>query len=180
MIAFNIQAPTGISERAQTRTETIMLEGIEEEITTTRYDSEYGYAIWLDAERYELLPGLEGSDADVYAPIGTGYEIIASLSIRIQNYGTNYSLNDELRALYQEYDAHGLNNYDWYEMELKDDFLSDYEVMALGATGNGRSYELYVIGTDTKIYSAVIDCSVEAAEGHGARLSYMLSSFEAL
>jgi len=175
-ILFGLSSLIVLAE-SQKRTETIMLEGMDEEIETTRIESDRGYAIWLDTSMFELLPEGEGAGYDQYAPIGAGYGSPVRLCIHgwsAPDYTVDDALRDTMTTLAE-------NGYQTYEFELAEGFLESYEVRgAYGIKDDELHVVYYLIGTENGIYYASIEYPMEAAEGSAARLMRAMASFEAV
>ncbi|MCG7343775.1 hypothetical protein MHZ92_06495 [Sporosarcina sp. ACRSL] len=131
------------------------------------------YIIYVDESRYKMI---KGEDADVITTIEPLPEKYPEVSMEIRQYPSN-----KPEALVKE-----------IEEELKIDFpdLRDVETVSEPVEGfwlhgltevtwDGKVIDVYVI-SNGKDGSFVITKKyfLEAAEGHGARFSHMLKSFE--
>lgn len=175
MIAFMLMPGFAAAEQSETRMETIMLEGVAEEIETTRFESNRGYSIWLDTSRFELLPEDEGGGVDQYVPIDGGYGSPVMLTIHGWN-PIDYTIDDAQRDTMSMLTDNGFQA---EEMELAKDFLEAYEIRGISGIMDDQFMLYYLIGTQSGIYYASIECPMEAAEGFATRLIYAVASFEA-
>ena len=152
---------------AQTRERVIMIEGCEETIVETLYESALGYQIWYPAD---LLQAYMQDGSDYFdSPDGSvGVAIVAS------NMSPEY-VDEDMEALIELSVANGgevLGEVEHWETELG---VNVKHVDIIYDSTYNSAYTLY--GTDW-VFDVSCHYPQEAAEGFGTRIEQMLSTFE--
>lgn len=156
---------------AETREETISVEGLEETITTTRFDSEMGYTIWIDATRLAHVPEAVGMDAfmGVEDPtIGVaamGVNAMAGVDTGVTFDVALKGQKDVLVAAFGELE----------DIDVADAF-GDLQVACFRGVLEGMVADTYVIDLGHDILMLSAQYPQEGAEGIGVRLQNMVAS----
>lgn len=169
-------APVSLAEtttsEAETREETIMLEGMEEKITTVKFDSSRGYTLWYDPETILPLTPSEGNNMDDFTLPGSNLNSYA-LSI---HYGSwiGYSFDEAKQAAEMTF----ADNHDSFEIFDAPNIFTNYPNQAYAAQKDGQSFIQYVVDEGEGSFYLYLTYPTEAAEGFGDRVRHMLKSFE--
>jgi len=176
-----------------TRVETIYLEGMPEEIVTTYFESEFGYAFWYDAEcmkpllrpwgefesplheriDYERVD--ESFTLDIFVPANPN--VISPIYLEIYTGLVYYSMEDRVRDTL-------------FIMELKldhaeegeiGDLFANYDARVIWAQDGELSIYKYIVAEYDELFTLLtLVYPQEVAEGYGSRIHQMLKSFEIL
>ncbi len=157
----------------QTRQETIRIEGMDETITTTYIQSAKGYSLWIDTDVLVLQPEEEGLGMDVYAPPDIVPEVPREMVIYqggLYDHSFEQATQDTRQVL--------LDNYGNAETIENADLFDGLNAAGLSATDGDNTILEYLVESDDEVFHIVITCPNEAVEGFGARVLWMLKSFE--
>ena len=175
LLLFAAPVASAEGEAPKTRTETITLEGMPEEITTTYFESARGYSFWYDAEsiKPQAWDGEEGEggDVDTFVPADPN---AAAVRLDIYfggaiDYTLDQAVQDTLDSLTLNYGDAGVQSETPFE---------GYEARMCYADDGKTSIEYFLVAVEGGIYHIVLTCPVEAGEGFGARIWQMLKSFQ--
>lgn len=163
-----------LSEAApQTRQDTISLEGMPETITMTLFESERGYRLWYDAAMFAFVPADEGNDVDTFKPKSPDAIDGVSLSV---NYSAqlDYSLEDAGRDKQKSLQENG---YTVTSVDTNELFPA-YQSFGFHGVKGSSIMETYIVAAEEGQYYITVEYPVEAEEGFGGRLRYIVSTFE--
>lgn len=165
----------GLHVLAETREETIMLEGEAEFITTTLHKSEaLGYAMWYDAELFSVS---ETEGVDLYMPISKDAPKGISLRIERREQGVDFGeirveFAEKMEKEYRDFNDFGSAN------ELFVSVRSGTQTRILSGYTSNRYEDVYLVDEGKQVYILTIDCPTQAEEGFGSRIRQMLKSFQ--
>ena len=160
-----------------TKEATISLEGMEEPVTLTLFESELGYSLWYDANLFALVKPDEQAEAqqviDTFAPSIEGVIQGVSLSIRPDSQA-DIPLKEAGEAMLKTMQDGG-----FAVTQLNTSTLfPQYEALGFhGVSGEGVM-EQYLLQFESARFVLTLTYPQEAAEGFGARLYYLISTFE--
>ncbi len=163
-----------LSETApQTKEGIIYLEGMPETVTLTLFESERGYSLWYDASMFAFAPADEGNDIDAFKPVSPDAVDGVSLSI---NYSAqlDYTLEDAGRDVQKSLQENG------YTVTTVDtnELFPAYQSFGFHSVKGNTITETYVVAAEEGQYYITAAYPLEAAEGFGGRLRYIVSTFE--
>ena len=162
-------AIAGTENQPETRTATILLEGMEETIEKTRWDSADGYAIWYDAAR--VAPG-DMYGHGYFAPTDAEDETEISLII----VKTEIDPADGKAFLGEAVGGYGpeaeISEAVWTTME------NGITIGTISATEEGVVYRFYLVTDDINVLCITATFPMEAAEGYGIRFDHMVRTIE--
>ncbi len=174
--AFILRTDAGISPQYPvepvTREEIIQLEGADETIITTRFESTRGYAMWLDMQYLELLPESEGNDIDEFRYMAADddrYSVSINYSGQWE-YTFAMACDDVKQVLI---DNHGSAE----EIDAEGVFTG-FDARGFAAKNGDITILEYVVDAGEGSFYIYITFPHEAAEGFGSRMIWMLRSFE--
>lgn len=154
---------------ADTRVSVILIEGTEEEITETLYESEQGYSLWYDAER--LVP-TELYGHTCFAPDATIEEPAISLLI----VDTDINPEDGEAFLGEAVGGYGpeaeISEPAWETLE------NGITIGTISAVEEGVVYRFYLVMDDVNVLCLTATYPLEAAEGFGVRFDHMVRTIE--
>ncbi|MCL2867226.1 MAG: hypothetical protein FWF47_05645 [Clostridia bacterium] len=159
----------------QTRQERILIEGMEETITTTLVKSGKGYSMWIDTEYLVLQPEIEGLGMDIYvSPYNnTGFHCeLAVYESGLYDYSLEQAVEDTRQVLQENY-----GNEDIIENV---NFFEGLRAAGLSATDGDNVILYFLMESDSVLFHTVITCPREAEEGFASRVLWMLRSFEVM
>lgn len=163
-----------LSETApQTKDGTIYLEGMPETITLTLFESERGYRLWYDAGMFAFVPADEGNDVDTFKPASPDALDGVSLSV---NYSSqlDYSLEDAGQDVQKSLKENG---YTVTPVDTNELFPA-YQFFGFHGVKGDSIMETYIVAAEEGQYYITSQYPLEAAEGFGGRLRYIVSTFE--
>ena len=164
----------------QTREERILLEGMEETVTTTYVESTKGYSLWIDTEYLIPQPEVEGLGMDIYVSPYNNADFHCELAIYesgLYDYSLEQAIKDTRQMLLDNYgNADIIENVDFFD-DLRAAGLS---AVGLSATAENNMIQYYLFESGNWLYHAVITCPQEAEEGFASRVLWMLRSFEVI
>ena len=155
-----------------TRVGTIELEGMQEAVNEALFESPKGYTLWIDTERFAYIEPDEGNDIDTFEPIdlnaldGVGLYINYSSQL---DYTLDMARDDVKKTLMD-------NGYEGIEIDAKLLF-PNYEAYGFHAVKDGMVVEKYIVAAKDGEFYLSLEYPQEAAEGFGARLWHMASTF---
>lgn len=167
-----------LASAQETRTEIIMLEGMEEEIETTYFESPRGYSFWYDPQ--SIIPQVwgdedgEGNDIDTFVPANPD----AASPIRLDIYfggGLSYTLDQAARDTMDML----IENYGQAEAWDVSGMFED-GLLARGfyaPQGDGVMTDYFLVEANGGAFHIVLTYPLEAAEGYASRIRWMLRSF---
>ncbi|MCL1963809.1 MAG: hypothetical protein FWF69_01960 [Firmicutes bacterium] len=157
----------------QTREEIILIEGMEETITTTYYHSDRGYSIWLDTGILEVQPEVEGIGFDILRLPGAdglaGYEV----DILYAPFGLGRSFEDAAKDLRQSL----LERYGNAEQFETDEIFTDLHAYGFFTEEENHYIVSYAVDQGEGAFYITICYPADAAEWFGVRVARMLGSF---
>ena len=156
-----------------TRVGSIELEGMEEAVNEALYESPRGYRLWIDTDRFAYVEPGEGNDIDAFEPFDPN--ALEGVGLYI-----NYSAQlDYTLDMAREDVEHSLakNGYVVTEIDAKLLF-PHYEAYGFHAVKDERVVKKYIIAAETGEFYLSLEYPLAAAEGFGARLWHMASTFE--
>ncbi len=163
-----------LSETApQTKEGTIYLEGMPETITLTLFESERGYRLWYDANMFAFVPADEGNDVDTFKPASP--DAVDGVSLTI-NYSAqlDYTLEDAGRDVEKSLQENG---YTVTPVDTNELFPAYQSFGYHGVKGDSTT-DTYIVAAEEGQYYITAEYPLEAAEGFGGRLRYIVSTFE--
>lgn len=161
------EAPTPV-----TRQERILLEGNEEMITTTRFESYRGYALWIDMDYLTLIPEVEGLGMDLFRrPDMEDYRY--EVAIYYSGW-LGYTFEEDAETTLQIM----RDNYANAEAFDIEGTFGDLPASGFCATEGDMVYLHYLVDVGEGAYNIAVSFPQEAGEGFGARVIQMLGSFE--
>ncbi len=156
-----------------TRIGTIELEGMQEAVNEALFESPRGYQLWIDTERFAYVEPDEGSDIDAFEPIapdaldGVGLYINYSEQL---DYTLDMAREDVQKALVE-------NGYTITEIDAKNLFPND-EAYGFHAIKGDMVVDKYIVAAKGGAFYLSLEYPLMAAEGFGARLFHMASTFQ--
>lgn len=150
---------------------TIPLEGTEETIEVTTFQSKHGYSIQYDVQAFAPESSQDQAQ-DIFWPTNPDALQGVSLTVKVGT-GTDFTLLNAEADLRQ---ALLLERYAIESLEVPETF-SAYESMALRATKDNLVMNCYLIAAEGRVYTLQLSYPTEAAEGYGARLWAMAETF---
>ncbi len=180
LLAFSLTALAQNAAPAPlTREETISIEGMDEAITTTYFESPRGYAFWIDPNHLTLVPEDEGNDIDEFVPPGAAPNSGYSLAI---NYSSALDYTFDLAA--EDTEQMLIENYGSVQpLELSSDLFSGlpakgWFTMDTVETENDTIICEYIVQAGEGVFYVSLTYPQVATEGFGSRVEKMLKSFE--
>ena len=157
----------------ETRQGTILLEGMEEPITLTRFDSPLGYRFWYDAQMFAPAPFSEETGMDVFRPANPDALEGVSLSVSFlpQAEGT---LDESAGNVLASLQAQG---YKIMQVDTTTLFPL-YEAAGYHAVMGQSALDTYILQAGGGEYLITATYPLAAAEGFGARLHFLAATFE--
>lgn len=157
-----------------TREESIYLEGVEETITTTRFESQRGYSLWIDTDYLTLQPEGEGNDIDEFLRPDTEDRryLVAINYDGVLGYTFEEAAESALQVLTD-------NHAGAEEFDIEGTFTG-LTARGFCATDGDMTFLKYVVDAGEGAFYIYITFPREAAEGFGSRAIQMLKSFEIL
>lgn len=171
IILFVIMAVSSIAlaSPVQTREGVIMLEGMEEPVTETLYESVNGFSLWYPADTFAIV---QENGNDVIRPADASIEgvslIIVPVDIPVEE---SEALILEATGGYMPGEAEISEIAEW-QLE------SGLNVKSVDALCEGVINRFYLITGHDRVYCLTATYSLEAAEGFGARLDHIVATFE--
>ncbi len=159
----------------QTRQEVIMLEGMEETITTTYTESLKGYAFWMDTNYLQKLPETEGAGMDDYASPTSTEDFRCEMSVYSMGL-FDYSFEDAVDDTEQVL----LDSYGNAEVFDATETFTNLNAVMVQATSEGRIITQYVVDAGNDAFTIALTYPMEAEEGFAQRVRWMLKSFVVL
>jgi hypothetical protein len=160
-----------------TKEATISLEGMEEPVTLTLFESELGYSLWYDANLFALVKPDEQSAAqqvtDTFAPAIEGAIPGVSLTIHPDSQA-DVSLSDAGEAMLKTMQDGGFTVTQLDTSTL----FPQYEALGFHGVSSEGVMEQYLLQFENARFILSLSYPQEAAEGFGARLYYLISTFE--
>ena len=156
-----------------TRIGTIELEGMQEAVNEALYESPRGYQLWIDTDRFAYVEPDEGSDIDAFEPIapdaldGVGLYINYSKQL---DYPLDMAREDVQKVLVE-------NGYTITEINVTALF-PDVEAYGFHAIKGDMVVEKYIVSAKGGAFYLSLEYPLIAAEGFGARLFHMISTFK--
>ncbi len=156
-----------------TRVGTIELEGTQEPVNEAVYESPRGYRLWIDIDRFAYVEPEEGNDIDAFEPFdpnaldGVGLYITYSAQ---PDYTLEMARDDLAKSLTE-------NGYAVTEIDAKLLF-PNYEAYGFHAVKEDMVVEKYIVAAKAGQFYLSREYPLMAAEGFGARLWHMVSTFE--
>lgn len=156
-----------------TRAGSIELEGTQEAINEALYESPRGYQIWIDTERFAYVEPDEGNDIDAFEPNasdaldGVGLYIYYSEQL---DYTLDMARDDVQKVLVE-------NGYTVTEIDTKLLFPDD-KSYGFHATKSDVVVDKYIVTAKNGAFYLSLEYPLMAAEGFGARLFHMASTFK--
>lgn len=167
---------SGLAESTQ-KLMTIQLEGMPEEVLLTEYRAEGLYAVWYDAERFVPVALENGVRFELTDNLLSG-----EVSFSIESTWAPGRENEPGLADYRmEYERQG-----WVCEELDVQGMlpmfsfPDDPVQGFAAQKDGQKVLVYLTWVASGTYLCTLRYPLEAAEGWGARMHYMLNTLETL
>lgn len=152
----------------------VMVESMEEEVLFTCYTSKNGYALWYDAERFELIE--EGSDGrEQIVPVGQDETSDVKLAVSwndVAGITLEEAVQDERASLSQK-------GYTVVELDAPS-LLEIQDVAGISGIRFEEVVESYLFDTQQGVYTLELTYPIEAAEGFGQRLFATVQMFEIL
>lgn len=170
-------SPAALSEDApQTRSGILIIEGEEEEITLTRYESENGYAIWYDANLVTPIPKEETGVYDQFVCNTEAHGPVAYLSLFPFDGDEDTTLESAAAIAAAELALEG------YALEERpvEDILQEYNTILLQGQSDIDAVRCYFVEANDRIYVLGAMTLPEYTEGLGTRLVHIISTFEPL
>ncbi len=157
------------SALAQTRESTIMIEGMEEKIVETRYESANGFSLWYPADMFKV-EDFYGNDKILPADETIeGVELlIVPVDIPVEE---SEGLIQEAGGGYMEGEAE-IGEIEKYVLE------SGLEVSRVEVLCEGVVNRFYLITGNDKVFCLTATFPLEAAEGFGVRFENIIAGFE--
>ncbi len=146
---------------------TIELEGNKESITCKTYTSKAGYQIDYDIDRFTVTSNDEG---DSFTAENPDLEVYPYVYLNINRQAL--TTEDKKAAISIPKNASGIEEVTIGEYKAKHYKVTD------GTEWNSTITEFYTITDNQYVYEISLQYFTEAAEGYGARLRAMLSTFK--
>ena len=162
----------------ETRVTTIVLEGMEEEITETLYTNEAGYSIWYQADLFQL--NVNEDQAHLFAIDSTveGEEPGLTTS-------SAYMLIVPVEIAYEDTDAFLVEATGGFDPSAaviskatSETLENGVEIKSLTVTEDTTFYGFYIVTNGEKVLCISTICPIEAVEGWGARFDHMVMGIE--
>ena len=172
MVLF-IPLSQAAEEMPETRQEVITLEGVDETITTTYFESSRGYSMWIDTSFLSLQPEGEGNDVDVFLrpDLNRGYEVDINYAGWL-----GYTFEEAVESARQVL----IDNYGVADaFDIEGTFI-DLPACGFHAADGDASILQFIVDQGEGAYFIRVLFPQEAAEGFGSRVMQMLNSFEVL
>lgn len=171
MLVIVLMPCAAVAESAVTREQTIMIEGTEEVIVETLYESPLGYRLWYPADWF--VASHEG-ECDFFDSVDK--EANVGVSIADQEISPEYA-DESLNAEIEIARANGGELIgDIREWQLESGAIIKCAELAYGDTFN----PIYYICVEDKVFCVACFYPAEAAEGFGMRIEQLISTFEYL
>lgn len=171
IILFAILAVSSIAfaSPVETRESVIALEGMEEPVTETLYESVNGFSIWYPADTFAIV---QEHGNDVIRPADASIEgvslIIVPVDIPVEE---SEALIHEATGGYMPGEAEISEITEW-QLE------SGLNVKSVDALCEGVINRFYLIAGSDRVYCLTATYPLEAAEGFGTRFDYIVATFE--
>lgn len=161
---YSVSAAEIIEKNPVSRTRVIEMEGTQEEIVEARYTSEFGFTIWLDAERFfaSADPATEGLER--FESINNPDVTLTIVPVEITAEEAESFLAEALFELEEVSEQR--------EVEMENGL---YCISAEGLS-EGMAYRFYLVVSDSGAFAITASFPEEAMEGSGARLEYAVTS----
>lgn len=157
----------------ETREDVIALEGMDEAVTLTRFDSERGYRLWVDAAMFAFVPAGEGNDIDAFCPANP--EAVPGVSLSIHySAQLGYAFGDAERDVRQNLLDNGFEVTDADAAAL----FPKYPAAGFHGVKGDAILEEYVIASGEGAFYLTLAYPLITAEGFGTRMRYMAATFE--
>ena len=161
-----------------TRTSTITIEGVEEEITETQYISDAGYSVWYQPELYKL--DIPDGQAHFFAidstPEGEEPGLLTSGA---------YLLIVPADIAYEDAEAFLMEATGGFDPSAavisaatSETLENGVEIKSLTVTEDTTFYGFYIVTNGEKVLCISTICPIEAVEGWGARFDHMVKTIE--
>ncbi|MFT4143485.1 MAG: hypothetical protein QM644_03435 [Mobilitalea sp.] len=175
---FNNDALTTKTDKLITFKGTITIEGMEEEVNYSTYQSDYGYQMDYDVDRFTITSenGIDTFMAENPDPELYPYVFINVTRSEYKGEKTDLSTGDNNLAVFDEYSKQTLST-----NAPKDNVkLGDYDAIHFqvidGDQWNSLVRHIYLIRFDKTYYVIETNYFLEASEGYGARIKAMLDT----
>lgn len=152
----------------------VMVEGMEEEVLFTCYTSESGYALWYDAERFELIEK-DSDGREQIVPAGRDETSDVKLAVSWNN-GRGLTLEE---AAGDERESLSKRGYTVVELDAPS-LLEVQDVAGISGIRYEEVVESYLFDTQQGVYTLELTYPIEAAEGFGQRLFATVQMFDIL
>ena len=160
---------SAIAESAVTREITFMIEGTEETIIETLYESPLGYRVWYPADWFVAS---HEEECDFFDAIDES----ANVGVSIADGEMSPEYVDEMLAAEVEI---GLANGAEMVGEIREWQLENGAIIKCAEMIYGdECNRIYYICCGDSVFNVACFCPLEAVEGYGMRIEQMLSSFE--
>jgi hypothetical protein len=157
----------------QTKEGTIYLEGMPETITLTLFESERGYRLWYDANMFAFVPAEEGNDVDTFKPASPDALDGVSLSVNFSAQ-LDYTLEDAGADVQKSLTENGFTVTSLDTNEI----FPAYQSFGFHGVKGSSIVDKYIVSAEEGQYYITAEYPLEAAEGFGGRLRYVVSTFE--
>lgn len=157
---------------------TVTLEGMEEEVNYSTYQSDYGYQMDYDVDRFTVTSenGMDTFMAENLDPELYPYVFINITRSEYKGEKTDLSIGDNNLSVYDEYSKQTLStNAPKDNVKLGDYDAIHFEVID-GDQWNSLVRHIYLIRFDKIYYVIETNYFLEASEGYGARIKAMLDT----
>jgi hypothetical protein len=144
-----------------------------ETVTLTLFESERGYRLWYDANMFAFVPADEGNDVDTFHPASPDAVDGVSLSV---NYSaqSDYTLENAGSDVQKSLQDNG------YTVTAVDtnELFPAYQSFGFHGVLGSSIVEKYIVAAEEGQFYVTAEYPLEAAEGFGGRLRYIVSTFE--
>lgn len=173
MAEGNRNAETTVNQQEvaeeQTRTATIEIEGIEEEVLEYQYVSESGYTLWYSAEHFEPL---DYYDNAMFVPVG---ETTEENTLSFMVVPTEVAVEDADSML-----AEATASYDPETVGMINEMTTEQGIVikSVDVDENDQVTRFYLVIGEDRVLCITAQLPVEALEGAGVRFNKMAESIE--
>lgn len=175
---FNNDALNNKTDKLNTFKGTITIEGMEEVVNYSTYQSDYGYQMNFDVDRFTVTSknGIDTFMAENLDPELYPYIFINITKSKYKGEKADLSIGDHNLYVYDEYSKQTLST-----STPKDNVkLGDYDAIHFevidGDEWNSLVRHIYLIRFDKTYYVIETNYFLEASEGYGARIKAMLDT----
>ncbi len=170
LLAFALVLSAASFAMAETRTETIQIGGVSEQVQTERFESARGYTMWIDKANLTPAAQVEGDDVDLFTGAdGLALEIYfgGGRDATLEQIG-----NDAMDML--------LENYGQVEEVDASALFPGYTSLGFSVPSGDQRVEYYLVEVEGSAFHFNMTYTAETAEGLVERVHNMLKSFEPL